>query len=100
MDMGYSFAVSLLPSPGISAILDEAFQLETGKRTLQETGSAPQLGAVMLGFSFRAYLKAAGKPTVRSAIGMQHHDRAIGSMQTDRLLDLIQHERAVKLLVG
>src|SRR6266566_4857125 len=100
MYMGYSIALVLLHSPGAFKIQDEAFHPETRKGALQETGSVPQLSTVMLGFGFRISLKAARQPTVGSAIGMQHQDRAVGSMQADRLLDLIQHERAVELLVG
>jgi len=42
----------------------------------------------------------ASQPAVRTAIGVQHEDGALGSVQTDRFVDLLEDKGAVELLLG
>ena len=55
---------------------------------------------MVIGLGCGVALKAAGQAAVRPAIGVQHQDDAIGSVQSNRFVDLFHDKLAMELLIG
>src|SRR5260221_4323126 len=85
--------------PDALEVQEKAIHGEGWNRILQELRGALQLRAVMVGLGYGVALKA-GQASISPAIGVQHQDDAVGSVQPDRFLDLIEDKLAVKLFVG
>jgi hypothetical protein len=72
--------------------------LMPGIALFQKSSRGRQFRVVVSSLDPAVALEATRQPAVGPAIGMQHQDYAIGSVQTDRLVNLIEYEGTVELL--
>ena len=79
-------------------VQNEGLYLDARNCAFQKNSRGRQFRVVVSSLDPAVALEATRQPPVGAAIGMQHQDDAIGSVQTDRLMNLIQHEGTVELL--
>ena len=87
-----------LDNPGALEVQNEGLYLDAGNCAFQKSSRGGEFRVVVSSLDPAVALEAIRQPAVRPAIGMQHQDDAIGSVQTDRLVDLIEYEGTVELL--